>query len=190
MKTLFNTCLPVLCLSLFLWNCNSPTHEENNSEDSIVVNMEDAEAMSTVAEPEDYILQTMMNSMMYASLAQVASERASAQEVKDFANTLFDSTEVIVAKLQELFDAVEGEAPQAMSVAQQAQLDSLQNLPPAEFDQAFVNYVVQAQEDDIEILQSLATEADNVIVIGLAEEIENMMQAQLEKARTVREETM
>lgn len=190
MKTLFNTCLSMLCLSLFLWNCNSTTQEETTSEDSIAVNMEDAETMSSVAEPEDYLLQTMMNSMMYASLAQVASEKATAQEVKDFANDLSDSTEVIVAKLQELFDAVEGEAPQAMSVEQQAHLDSLQKLPPAEFDQAFVDYMVQAQEGDIETLQSLATEADNTIVIGLAEEIENMMQAQLEKARTVKEETM
>ena len=190
MKTPFNICLSLLSASLLLWNCSSPNQQENTAEDSIAVNMENAEAMPTVAEPVDYLLQTMMNSMMYASLAQEAQEKASSQEVKDFASDLSGSSKEIAGKIQDLFKAVEGEAPQAMGVEQQAKLDSLLELPATEFDQAFVNFVVQAHQDDIKTIQSLETEADNTVVIGLADEVEKMMQAQLEKAEVVKEDLM
>lgn len=190
MKPSFTIYLSILFTSLILWSCGSQTNQEAANEDSIAVNLEEAESMTSVAETEDLLLETMMNTMMYASLGQIASEKASSQEVKDFAAQLSDSSEQVAAKIKELFEAAGGNAPQALGVEHQAKLDSLQDLPPAEFDQAFVNLVVQEHQGDLESMESLKTESDNAIVRGLAAEAENMMRAQLEKAQAVQGETM
>lgn len=190
MKPSFPVYLSILFTPLILWSCGSQTNQEAANEDTIAVNIEEADTMTSVAETEDLLLQTMMNTLMYASLEQIASEKASSQEVKDFAVQLADSSEQVAAKINELFEAAGGNAPQALGVEHQAKLDSLQDLPPAEFDQAFVNLVVEAQQDDLESIQALEAEAENPIVRGLAAEAENMMRAQLERAQAVQGETM
>ena len=190
MKRSIYVFLSIFCMSLFLWRCGPQREQETASEDSVIVNLDEAESMNTPAEPVDLLLDAMMNYMMYTSLGRIAEEKASSQEVKDFAVQLSDSSEQVAAKIEELFEAAGGNAPQVLGVEHQATLDSLQNLPPAEFDQAFVNLVVQEHQDDLESLQSLKMESDNAIVRGLAAEAENMMQAQLEKAQAIQGETM
>src|SRR5690606_646548 len=122
MKLSYLAYLSVLFIPLILWSCGAPTNQEAADEDSIAVNLEETDTMNSVAETEDLLLQAMMNTMMYASLGQIASEKASSQEVKDFAVQLSDSSEQIAAKIGELFEAAGGDAPQALGVEHQAKL--------------------------------------------------------------------
>lgn len=196
MKLSFPICLSVLFAFLVLWSCGPQTNREapdedtTSVEDTVTVNPEETESMASVAETEDLLLQAMMNSRMYSALGEIASEKASSQEVKDFASELSNSSEEIVAKIDQLYEAVGGDVPQALGVEQQAKLDSLQKFSSAEFDQVFVNLVVQAHQDDIESMQALETESENPVMIGLAAEAEELMQTQLEQAQAIQEESI
>jgi len=190
MNKLLNIPVLIFSTTIIIWGCGPQQSQEASSEDSIVVTLDESQEITSLADTEDLLLGTMMNSMMYTSLGQIASEKASSEEVKNFANNLAQSNEEIALKIEELFGAAGGDAPEVLGVEQQAKVDSLRELPTGEFDQAFVNMVATTYEDDIESIQTLETEADNAIVRGLAAEAENMMQAQLEKARVVKEEMM
>lgn len=190
MKRLLFSILPILCTALFLWRCGPQSGQETSGEDSVIVNLEESEVNTSLVETEGLLLEAMMSTMMYASLGQIATEKAPSQEVKAFAGELSNSNEEIAAKIVSMFEAIGGSPPEVLGVEHQARLDSLRELPVSEFEQAFVTFVLEEKQDDIERMQSLKVDSKNTVVRGLAAEAETMMQAQVDKAQSIQEESI
>ena len=64
----------------------------------------------------------------------------------------------------------------------------LQQLAPEAFDQAYVDLLAKKQKDNIEMLEDMSAQADNAIVRGLASDIIDIQQTQIEETESVQSE--
>ena len=181
-----------LFISLGMLGCGNTGNTETDTEGAEIA-IDSAADTKTVAEntetkASDLILYTFMNNEMQAGLARAAEEKAASQSVKDLSKQLVIGNKEIAAKLEDLAKASEVQLPGGLQVAQQTTMDSVQQLSPEEFDQAYVNMLVKQQKDNIEMLEDLSANADNAIVRGLASDIIDIQQTQIEEAEAVQGE--
>ena len=193
-KKMKNTCslLAGLFISLGTLSCGNPGNTETDAEDAKVT-IDSTADTKTVAENDqtdasDLILYTFMNNEMQAGLARAAEAKAASQSVRDLSEQLVIGNKEIAAKLKDLAKASEVELPGGLEVEQQTKMDSVQQLAPEDFDQAYVNMLVKQQKDNIEMLENLSAKADNAIVRGLASDIIDIQQTQIEDAEAVQGE--
>ncbi|MGB3851635.1 MAG: DUF4142 domain-containing protein [Tunicatimonas sp.] len=143
----------------------------------------------TVAEtPEtsasDLILYAYMNNEMQAGMARAAQEKAASQTVKDLGEELVVGNKEISAKLNELAEAGQMQLPGGLEVEQQATLDSVQQLGADAFDETFIEMLVKKQKDNIDLLEELAAQADNPIMRGLADDMIDIQQTQMQQVES------
>ena len=178
-------------IAVGICSCSGPSNTETTENEAVTVDS-NADAETEADDPEtsagDLILYTFMNNEMQAALARTAQEKASSQSVKDLGQTLVTGNKEIAAKLDDLAKAAEVQLPGGLEVEQQTTIDSVEKLAPEEFDQAYVNMMVKQQKDNIEMLEDLSAQADNAIVRGLASDIIDIQQTQIEEAETVQGE--
>lgn len=152
-----------------------------------------AVAQTVTAEPEtsagDLVLFAYMNNELQAGMARAAQERAATQSIKDLGQELVEGNKEIAAKINELAEAAQVQLPGGLEVEQQATMDSVHQLSPDAFDEAFVRMLVKKQEDNIDLLEDLVAKADNPIVRGLADDIIDIQQTQMEEVEVALNQT-
>lgn len=178
-----------LFISLGMLGCGNPSNTETDAEVAIDSTADTKTIVeNTETKASDLILYTFMNNEMQAGLARAAEEKAASQSVKDLSKQLVIGNKEIAAKLKDLAKATEVQLPGGLQVEQQTTMDSVQQLSPEEFDQAYVDMLVKQQKDNIEMLENLSAKADNAIVRGLASDIIDIQQTQIEEAQVVQKE--
>ena len=183
--------LAVLLISLGTLSCGGPSSTDTTEDAEVAVDTTaETEAITESEETSagDLILYTYMNNEMQAGLARAAEEKAASQSVKTLSQELVIGNKEIAAKLNDLAEAAEVELPGGLAVDQQSKMDSVQQLSPEEFDQAYIDMVVKQQKDNIQMLEDLSAQADNPIVRGLASDIIDIQQTQIEEAEVVQKE--
>ena len=183
--------LMVALVAVGSFSCGGPSSTETADNEAVTIDASadtETEADNPETSAGDLILYTFMNNEMQAALARTAQERASSQSVKDLGETLVVGNKEIASKLDDLAKAAEVELPGGLEVEQQTMLDSVEQLAPEDFDQAYVNMLVKQQKDNINMLEDLSAQADNAIVRGLASDIINIQQTQVEEAEAVQGE--
>ena len=187
----YPTFFAAVLLSFGVASCGGPdTTAENETEDVAIDSTADTKTITQDEEisDDDLILYTYMNNEMQAGLARVAQEKAASQSVKDLSQKLVTANKEISSKLDELATAAEVSLPGGLEVEQQTKMDSVQQLAPEEFDQTYVEMLVSQQKDNISMLEDLSARADNPIVRGLASEIIDIQQTQIEESEAVQDE--
>lgn len=197
MKNIFLS-LITFSIFTFLSSCDSQnTGEANNTSDTA-----DAEAQvevdqttgqaaeEKVAAPEDMIYYTFMNNQMQTTLGQMAEQKAASEQVQSLGTEIVEQNKQLMAKIEDLAKAAEMPLPQGLKVEHQQKLDSITQLSGQEFDQAFVNLLLEQQQESIELLDELSANADNPIIRGLASDIIETEQGQIERAEIVKQEMM
>ena len=172
-------------------SCGSPDSTETAENETITADTTsnpEAEADDPETSASDLILYTFMNNEMQAALARTAQEKASSQSVKDLGQTLVTGNKEIAAKLDDLAKAAEVQLPGGLEVEQQNRIDSVEQLTPEEFDKAYVDMMVKQQKENIDMLEDLSAQAENAIVRGLASDIIDIQQTQIEESETVQQE--
>lgn len=195
-----NIFLSLIAFSMvtFLSSCDSQnTGEANNTSDTanteaqIEVGQSAGEvAEEEVAAPEDMIYHAFMNSMMQTTLGQMAEQKAASEQVQSLGTEIVEQNKQLMAKIEDLAKAAEMPVPQGLKVEHQQKLDSITQLSGQEFDQAFVNLLLEQQQESIDLLQELSANADNAIIRGLASDIVETERGQIERAEIVKEEMM
>ena len=174
-----------------LLSCGGPTTSETAENGEVAIDSTDD--TKTIVEngeitAEDMIFYTFMNNEMQAGLARAAQEKAASQSVKDLSEQLVIGNKEIAAKLEDLAKAANVPLPGGLEVEQQTTMDSVQQLSPEAFDQAYVDMLAKKQKDNIEMLEDLSAQADNAIVRGLASDIIDIQQTQIEEIESVQGE--
>ena len=180
-----------LMSALFLGACQSPSATEADETTEVVV----TESTATEAEQEatssvDMVLFTAMTNYMQTQLSQMAAEKAASPAVKEVGEEIAQQNGEVLTKIQELAKTVEMDMPTALTVDQQAIYDSLQQLSPEAFEQAYVEVLHKDLKKNLENLEDLAAQADNAVIRGLAADIADMQQPQLEKIEMLQQEMM
>lgn len=173
-----------LLFTMGLFSCGGTGGTETTDAEVTVDSTADTQAVTAESEvsASDLVLYAYMNNEMQAGMARAAQEKAATQEIKDLGQELVIGNKEIATKLDELAEASQVQLPGGLEVEQQATLDSVQQLNPEAFDEAFINMLVKKQKDNIDLLEDLAAKADNPIVRGLADDIIDIQQTQIEEA--------
>lgn len=194
MKQLFLSLISLLII--FIAACDSPnTGEANNENDTAdtevaVDRTTDQIHGETNIEATDLIYFTFMNNQMQTVLGEVAEQKAASENVQRFGSDVVGENKQIAAKIEDLARAADIPRPGGLGVDQQQKVDSIQNLPPQEFDKAFIKLMLEQQERNVELLTELAQEGDNPIIRGLAADISESERDQIERAKIIKDEMM
>ena len=172
-----------LLFALGLLSCGGPSTTETTDAEVVVDSTADTQAVTAESETSasDLVLYAYMNNEMQAGMARAAQEKAATQSIKDLGQELVLGNKEIAAKLNELAEAAQVELPGGLEVEQQATIDSVHQLSPDAFDEEFIRMLVKKQEDNIDLLEDLAAKADNPIMRGLADDIIDIQQTQMEE---------
>ena len=174
-----------LLIAAGLLGCNQTGTTETTDAEVTVDTTADTQTVTADAETSatDLILYAYMNNEMQAGMARAAQEKAASQSVKDLGQELVIGNKEIASKLNELAKAAQVQLPGGLEVEQQAVMDSVRQLSPDAFDQTFVEMLVKKQRDNVELLEELTAKADNPIVRGLADDMIDIQQTQIEEAQ-------
>ena len=140
--------------------------------------------------PADLLLFTAMTNRLQTQLSDMALEKAPSEAIQELGEEIKQSNDQIMTKVQDLAEAMQAELPSTLSVDQQAIYDSLQELSPEEFQGAYVEVLQRDIQKNLENLEDLAAETDSEIVRGLAADITDLQQPQLETVEQVQQEMM
>ena len=182
MKMTYTLCTGLL-FAIGLLSCDGTSRTENTDAEVLVDSADSPQTVTetTEASAGDLVLFAYMNNELQAGMARAAQERAATQSIKDLGQELVLGNKEIATKLDELAEAARVELPGGLEVEQQATLDSVQQLSPDAFDETFIEMLVKKQKDNIDLLEDLAATADNPIMRGLADDIIDIQQTQIEE---------
>jgi putative membrane protein len=136
----------VLCLfaGLVLASCG------NNRSDSVEQAKEQNADAATVSESDmKFAVEAASGGMMEVQLGRLALEQASAQAVKDFAQTMIDDHSKANAELQDVARRQSIELPATPGADHQNKIDQLAKKKGRDFDRAYVDLMVSDHESDV-----------------------------------------
>lgn len=193
-----NTLLFLMIFSLvtFLSSCDSQnageannTNDTANTEAQVEVDQSTEQIVdSEVTETEDMIYFAFMNNTMQTTLGQLAEQKAESEDVRSLGTEIVEQNKQLTAKIEDLARAAEMPVPGALQVEHQRKLDSISQLSGQEFDKAFMNLLVEQQQETIELMEELSANAENPIIRGLASDIVETERQQIERAEIVMQE--
>lgn len=193
MRQLFFFLLPFI---VFVAACDSQNAgEANNQNDTADAEVTIDKSAGQINETkstgtEDLIFFTFMNNQMQTVLGEVAEQKAASETVQKFGSDVVGENKQLAAKIEDLAKAVDMPLPAGLGVDQQHKVDSIKELPPQKFDEAYINLVLEQQDENVELLMELAEEGDNPIIRGLAADIAESERDQIKRAEILKEEIM
>lgn len=178
-----------LLLTAGLLSCGGTSTTETTDAEVAVDSTADTRTVAETPETSavDLILYAYMNNEMQAGMARAAQEKAATQAMKDLGQELALGNKEISSKLSELAETAQMELPGGLEVEQQATMDSVSQLAPDAFDQTFIEMLVKKQKDNIALLEELTAKADNPIMRGLADDIIDIQQTQIEEVEVAQD---
>lgn len=177
-------------LSLSACNTTPETTSDAETVETPVTENTTLEADEEATSGADMVLFTAMTNRLQTQLSRMAQEKAPSAAIQELSQEIEQSNNQIMVKVQELAGALEAELPGTLSVDQQAIYDSLQELPPEAFESAYVEVLQRDIQKNLENLEGLAAESDSEIIRGLAADIADLQQPQLETVEQVQQEMM
>ncbi len=189
-KAINNFLVTPLILTFLSFGCNSPSGENDASNNQDTIKVGANGITNQPAESEDLLLLSLMNTELQKAMVGLVREKTTSQPVKNLSTVLEEHNQNIQTKIQEMFKAVEVTPPASLSVAQQSTLDSLRTLSGSSFDEAFVDVASDNSEEHLQVMRDLATKAENPIIRGLAEESVDLLQEQIAAIDSVQRSSM
>ena len=171
-------------LSLGLWSCdtNNNTSSENTTSTDVVKEDTDVEVEQEATSPADLVLLSAMSTRLQNNLSELAEAKDPSTEIQQLGKEMKQQSNEVLVKIEDLMEATDvNNVPQALSVSQQATYDSVSALSDAAFAQAYVSTMQRDIQENINNLESLSATADNEIVRGLAADIIDLQQTELER---------
>lgn len=180
-------------LAFGLISCDTGTNTSNTEvaeeieveQDTFLVEEGDEEI---AASDVDLILLAFMNNRMQYLMGEIAREKASAEAVRDYAESIVTRDDETRWKIEDMAQATNADLPEAIGATQRVKVDSIRQLPAEQFDEAYMQEVVYQYRENIDRLNELIQEADNPMIEGLAAEIIDIQQGHMRRAAGVLEE--
>lgn len=185
------TLIATLVGSLLLGACNTtPETATEETTETVVTENSTMEVDEETTSEADIVLFTAMTNRLQTQLSDMAQEKAPSTAIQELGKEIEQTNNQIMVKIQDLAEALQAELPGTLSVDQEAVYDSLQELSPEEFETAYVRVLQRDIQKNLENLEGLAAESDSEIIRGLAADIADLQQPQLETVEQVQQEMM
>ena len=197
--------LPAVCLSLiFACDNNSDRRSAESegyvetegfneadipeSEEGLLVDTERTSASAMEEDVREFANEAASSSMMEVELANIAQEKAQSQQVKDLAQMIANDHKQANQKLQNIAQQVNLNLPQNLKEDHQEKVQDLQEKSGKEFDQKYVEMMVDLHEKDIEKFEDMRDNIQNQELKNWVESTLPVLRMHLEEAKQLKEQ--
>lgn len=148
-----------------------------------------ADGPATAPAAADFVSQAAASDLYEIEAGQLAAEKATNGDIKAFGQMLATdhrrSSEELKAAAGQLSPAAS--PPTALPADKQAKIDALKAANGAQFDRLFLTQQVEAHTATLDLLQAYASGGDAEPLKGFAAKAAPVVQAHLEKARSLQQ---
>ena len=143
-----------------------------------------AETQSLSQQDRTFIQEAGADSLAEAELGQLAEQKAATPAVKEFGRWMYTDHGLTANKWLEAILREEHESFQPTLTAEQKQLkQKLEGLSGSQFDQQYVEHMVQDHEKTIPLFEREAKEGHNPMIKSFAESLTPVLQQHLAEAK-------
>jgi putative membrane protein len=152
---------------------------------TLMMAMADAHADELSSQDKQFIDEAGSGGMLEVRLGQYASQNASSDDVKKFAEHMVGDHGKANDQLKTVATQTPIEIPKALSDEDQKVLDRLEKLTGTEFDKAYIAQMVEDHEKDIAAFQKESSDGSKISVKGFAEKTLPTLKHHLEMAQNL-----
>lgn len=179
----FTALVAVCCLGLMTFGVAQDNGQSGSSQ-AQMSSQQGNNGSSQISQSSKRFLDHMAkDSQGEVQLAQMAQNKASNQQVKDFAQKLVQDHTQLDQQMQSAFSQFGMSMPQPMTQEQQQLKSRLQNESGSQFDKAFINAAVRGHEKDVAAVQQHLQTAQNDQVKQLLQGALPVLQQHLQMAK-------
>lgn len=181
-----------IALSVICYSCNSGSSDSTkDAKDSNAVKMDSSGTVdhatptvpaSVSKDDASFAVNAAAGGMMEVQLGQLAGQKASAQDVKDFGAMMVKDHSQGGVKLKAIATGKNLTLPDSLSSDMQKEMADLQTKNGADFDKAYINMMVDDHKKDIKEFESEAKNGSDADIRGFADSSLHMLHMHLEAA--------
>ena len=134
-----------------------------------------------------FLKDATMSSMTEVEVSKIAMEKASSDEVKQFAKKVVDDHSKATDELKQVAKSQNMEVPEALDSKRQSKVEKLSKLSGADFDKAYVKEQVKNHEKDVRAFQMAAENGTDPAVKSVAAKLLPDLQQHLAMAKELKE---
>lgn len=138
---------------------NTTDTAEDQNEEIVGENLEDE---------SEFLVEAASGGMYEVEMAKLAQQKATSQEVKDFANHLVEDHTKANEKLKQLAASKNITVPTAMGDEEQRKFNQFQDNETEGFDEEYIKQMVQDHKKDVEDFEEAAQDLDDPDVKSFA----------------------
>lgn len=137
---------------LFLYSCdnNTQTNRQDSEEVAEDRNEERFSDRDNLKDDSEFVVEAASSSMMEVELGQLAVQKASSQEVKNFAQKIVDDHSTANEKLKQIAQQKNIALPNGISNDHRSHIDDLREKSGREFDNEYMDLMVKEHKDDVD----------------------------------------
>lgn len=146
------------------------------------------ERAENTAAPEWFLKQALIGNMTEIRLGQLAQQKASSPQVKQFAQQMVDGHTKANEQVQKVAQQKGIQAPTSLDRANKRKEERLSKLSGAAFDKAYMDMIVQAHREDVDRFEKASKNSKDTDVRNLATTLLPDLQHHLQMATDTRQQ--
>ena len=163
------------------------TTANGNLENTAIVN--DAKPLTSKVEDKDddkeFMTKVAQGGLMEVKLGELAAKKAQNPEVKAFAEQMVKDHGQANEELKSLANEKNFKLPTEITEDQQETYDELAKLSGKEFDEKYVETMLEDHEEDVELFEDQAEESEDAQVKSFAEKTGKIIKSHYEKIKEI-----
>ena len=174
-KIHFLTCIAAFSLLSSCDNNKSGNNAEMTTEDGVLAeegrNMDerlDGADIDTQNDGIDFVKEAAVGGMLEVELGKLAQQKASSKSVKDFGQRMVTDHGKANSKLKTLATEKSIDIPATLPAKEQEEIDQLAELSGQEFDQQYINMMVEDHHKDIDAFENASKEVQDTAIRNFA----------------------
>lgn len=191
--------LPALCLTL-IFGCDTERRTdqaedvqgiEEGTEVEEDFGLDTERTAATGMEEEEkseFVKEIARNSMMEVEASQLAQEMAQSQEVKEYAQMIVNDHQQINEKLRNIAQQENIDFPESLKEDQREEIQDLREKTGSDFDQAYMDKMVNKHEEAIDKLEKKLDEVQDQELQSFIDDTLNALRQHKQEAEQIQEQ--
>lgn len=176
--------IAIFSAAFLIFSCEGNTNKQDSAEVAEERNEERLADTDNLEEDSDFVVEAASSSMMEVELGQLAVQKASSQEVKNFAQKMVDDHSKANQKLKQIAQKKNIALPGAVGEDHKKHIDDLREKSGREFDKEYMNLMVDEHKEDVNKFEEAANDLnDNELKSWATETLPTLRQHREEAER-------
>jgi len=139
-------------------------------------------------EIENMLIQAMFNNRTQVALAKFSKGKTNDAAVEDFNRLLIDNYVDFREKLFKLAEAYGDDIPSTLMVQQKKEIEEIKTLNQDAFNAQYLDLIIKNHKENLKYFKRMlyGNHPDRILLKGVAEDIHDTLEKQLEQAKDIR----